>query len=332
MKKILIAEDDRAHLLILKKTLIHHGYEVLTARTGREALDVLQFNQVDCVMTDWMMPEMDGIELIRCIRASVRPSPAIIVVTAIVSQDAQWKAMAAGADEFLSKPYDSGVILSTLERLTDRREQQIAEPAPPDLPVRPIRPPYIGIAVAASTGGPEALLRLFSLLPALADAAVFVVLHGPAWMLKTMAVHIQGKTRMIARLAEDGMETRAGEIYLAPGERHMMVEEGTFLLRLTDDPPVNYVKPAADPLFRSVGIAFGKYAVGIVMTGMGHDGSVGCGYISAGGGTIIVQDPLTAVIDSMPQSVVTLGLATEVVSIEAMPDAVCSHISRLMKE
>ena len=325
MKKILIADDNISHLLILKKTLTQHGYEVLTARNGREALEKLEHETVDCVLTDWMMPEMDGIELIRRIKEGAGSAPVTMVVSALVSDDARRKAIETGADEYFTKPYDTEAILGAIGRLTAAAESRSNVRAP--IPANSQeRPPYIGIAVAASTGGPDTLLRFFSVLPVLSDAALFVVLHGPAWMLKTMVGQIQKKTSMTVRLAEEGMKTRAGEIYLAPGDRHMTVCSQALTLALTDDPPINYVKPAADPLFRSVAIAFGKYSMGIVMTGMGHDGAVGCGYIAAAGGVVIVQDPLTALIDSMPQSVVSLGLAGEIAAIAEMPAVILRRL------
>lgn len=329
MKKILIAEDNIAHLLILKKTLTLNGYEVLTSRNGKEAMEILRHTPVDFVLTDWMMPEMDGLELIRRIRDSVRPSPRIIVLTVFVSDDALWKAISTGADEVLTKPYDTKKIVAAIERLSDQREHSIVAPPTPSRAFRHGRPPFIAIAVAASTGGPDTLTRFFTALPALPDAAVFVVLHGPAWLLKTMVGNFQKHTEMTVRLAEDGLQTRAGEIYLAPGERHTTVEEESLVLRLNDDPPENFVKPAADPLFKSVAIAFGRYSIGVVMTGMGHDGTIGCGYISAAGGIVIVQDPLTAVIASMPKTVASLGLANEISTITAMPDVIKKYIKLL---
>ncbi len=331
MKTILIADDNVTHLLMLKKTLALEGYDILTARNGREALEMLRRQPVECVLTDWMMPEMDGIELIRRIRESVRPSPSIVLITALVSADACWKAMSSGADEYISKPYDPNAVVQTLKRLTAVKHQIRPIPKYPDRVFKRVRPPFVGIAVAASTGGPDTLMRFFAVLPFLAGAAVFVVLHGPAWMLKTMVAQLQKTTSMTVRLAVDGMDTHAGEIYLAPGDRHLVVEEDSFILHLTDSPPENFVKPAADPLFRSVAIAFGRHSIGIVMTGMGHDGSIGCGYISAGGGVVIVQDPKSAVIDSMPQSVVSLGLADEIAPITAIPEAIVRYVSSMQE-
>jgi two-component system chemotaxis response regulator CheB len=217
--------------------------------------------------------------------------------------------------------------MKTFTNEDDIREDPVSPP--PESAGKRLRPPFIGIAVAASTGGPDTLLRFFAVLPFLPDAAVFVVLHGPAWMLRTMVPQIQKRTTMTVRLGEDGLGTKAGEIYLAPGDRHMVVEEESLILRITDDPPENYVKPAADPLFRSVARAFGESSIGIVMTGMGHDGSAGCSSIAAHGGLIIVQDPLTAVIDSMPKAVVSLGIAHEVAAIPAMPGAIDRCISSI---
>jgi two-component system, chemotaxis family, protein-glutamate methylesterase/glutaminase len=100
-------------------------------------------------------------------------------------------------------------------------------------------------------------------------------------------------------------------------------------LSLNQDPPENFVRPAADPLFRSVAKAFGRDAVAVVLTGMGRDGTIGAGYVASAGGTVLAQDPATAILASMPQSVIDLRIATSVVPLDRMGAAISARIAAL---
>ena len=133
---------------------------------------------------------------------------------------------------------------------------------------------------------------------------------------------------MPVRLAQDGMKIAPGTVYLAPGDVHMVVNPDTLEIALVDDPPENYCRPAADPLFRSIATAFGKRCVAAVFTGMGRDGSIGAGYIAAAGGVVLAQDPKTATIGSMPQSVIDLRLANVVEPLDQMPEAIMLEVRR----
>ncbi|NJD18363.1 MAG: chemotaxis protein CheB, partial [Gemmatimonadetes bacterium] len=114
--------------------------------------------------------------------------------------------------------------------------------------------------------------------------------------------------------ASDGLEVTAGTTYVAPGDHHMTVEArgGTAVLRLDQEPPLNFCRPAADPLFRSAATAYGPALTAVVLTGMGHDGLEGVRAVSAGGGTVIAQDQPTSVVWGMPGAVVGQGLAHHV--------------------
>jgi two-component system chemotaxis response regulator CheB len=128
------------------------------------------------------------------------------------------------------------------------------------------------------------------------------------------------------------MQTRAGEVYLAPGDRHMLVVPGSLQLHLTMEPPENYMRPAADPLFRSVAAAFGQYSVAAVLTGMGRDGSLGAATIAAVGGKVVAQDPRTAVAPSMPQTVINIGAASSVVPLDVLGATLRSHVQAMVTE
>ena len=113
------------------------------------------------------------------------------------------------------------------------------------------------------------------------------------------------------------MEPQPGEIYIAPGGKHMEIEEknGKVLIRLTDDPPENFCRPAVDPLFRSAVKIYGERILAVILTGMGHDGLKGSRDITREGATLLAQDEATSVVWGMPGAVATAGLCTEVLPI-----------------
>ncbi len=105
------------------------------------------------------------------------------------------------------------------------------------------------------------------------------------------------------------MPINEGFAYLAPGEFHMVVDPQTMTIKILDTPPENFVKPSADPLFRSVAKTFRNNSIGVILTGMGKDGTIGSGYIKAAGGKIIAENPDTAILFAMPKSVIDLNIA-----------------------
>ena len=130
-------------------------------------------------------------------------------------------------------------------------------------------------------------------------------------------------------LAEDDVFAKAGTVYLAPNDHHLSIKAGTFRLRLEKGPQVNYVRPAADPLFRSGADAFGSYGIGVVLTGMGRDGAAGAAHILKAGGTVLVQDPETAVAPGMPKNVIEMGGATEVTGLVLLGRAITRHVGEV---
>ncbi len=326
--KVLIAEDNPSMRTLLRRIFDRNKYNVSVCANGREAIEELQNNYYEIILTDWMMPYVDGIELIRYIRERITPPPIILMVTALASRPAQNRALLAGADEFITKPYNETDILLKIENLLLQQGKREYTRIPETLAVSPKISSFYGIAVAASTGGPQALLKFFELMPKIYKAAFFVVLHAPAWMLASFVERLQKESKLKVRLAEEGMPIVPGEVYLAPGGLHMGIHPSTKNITLLDTPPENFVKPAADPIFRSVAEIFGKNSVGIVLTGMGHDGSIGSGYIKAAGGLVIAQDPKEAMLSSMPQSVVDLKLAGVITKLNEIPAIVANYINK----
>ena len=142
--------------------------------------------------------------------------------------------------------------------------------------------------------------------------------HGPEWMLSTFTSRIQGDTSLEVVLGSQGMAVEPGHLYLAPGDRHLTVRPGHYTLKVSNDPPENFVRPAADPLFHSTAEAFGRYCVGVILTGMGRDGTRGAAYIHKVGGVVLAQDPGSAMAPSMPQTVIEAGLAKRTAPLSKM--------------
>ncbi|GAA3930374.1 chemotaxis protein CheB [Hymenobacter algoricola] len=132
-------------------------------------------------------------------------------------------------------------------------------------------------------------------------AAVLVVQHlaadsSGAYLVTCLARH----TTLRCQLAEHGMPVEPGHLYLAPPDRHLLVSAGRLLV--AQGPRENHYRPAADTLFRSAAAHYGARVIGVVLTGMLHDGTAGLEFIKRCGGLALVQDPADAEFPSMPES------------------------------
>lgn len=330
--KILIAEDDCDNAHILEFILSQSGYIVETAKNGKEALAWLTSNRCNALLTDWMMPEMDGMELIRRVRALIKPLPLIIMVTAIDSPQGRNFALDAGADDYITKPYSKQELLFRLGNGLERLRQPAPEIHPAPTPSDFNLPPFVGVVIASSSGGPPTLTKVLKDLPEDCDAAFFAVQHGPSWMLKAFAQRLGKETELKTVLAEDGTSPQCGKLYLAPGDRHLRLKFPSCDLDVTESPQENFVRPAADPLFRSAAALFGKYCVAVILTGMGRDGARGAAEIAAAGGMVLVQDPKTAVAASMPQTTISSGVAGKVVPLKNLAETIKEHVNLLSSE
>ncbi len=171
------------------------------------------------------------------------------------------------------------------------------------------------LAIGSSTGGPQALQVLMKDIgSSVSDVPVVVTQHMPPTFTAILAEHLGKAASRPSKEAETGDILQPGHIYVAPGGKHMILEkDGGFVkVRLTDDPPVNFCKPAVDPLFDSVAKAYGSAALGVILTGMGHDGAAGVKTIAAGGGSIITQDEATSVVWGMPGAAANTGMCSDV--------------------
>jgi len=224
---------------------------------------------------------------------------------------------------------DATSVSPSSRKLSSFEKHDEAEAAPSGIKLRTgsFRKPRV-LVVGSSTGGPQALMKFFAGFTRRPEVPVLITQHMPATFTAILAEHLKQATGWQAQEARNGMEFEAGNIYVAPGGKHMEVEkaEGVIRARLTEEPPENFCRPSVDPLFRSATKAFGEYVLGVILTGMGHDGLKGSRELARTGGTLFAQDEASSVVWGMPGAVATAGLCTEVLPIDDLGQATAKRL------
>ncbi len=353
--RVLVVDDSAVIRRLVSEALgSDPALEVVgTAANGKIALARLPQVSPDLVTLDIEMPEMDGLATLKELRKAYPKLP-VIMFSSLTERGATatLDALALGASDYFTKPTSSGGMEASMRVV---REQLI--PAikalggrrlpPPSLPpptatkpapaattatTNPIAPrPFARsgsidvLAIATSTGGPNALADLFAGLPADLPVPVVLVQHMPAMFTRLLAERLSTKYAVRVEEGQTGLQLRSGHGWIAPGDFHMIVvRDGLHVkLLLHQDPPENSCRPAADVLFRSVAQVYGSSTLAVVLTGMGQDGMRGCEAIKASGGQVIAQDEATSVVWGMPGAVARAGLADKILPLaEIAPEVV----------
>jgi two-component system chemotaxis response regulator CheB len=278
---------------------------------------------------------MDGLEALRLI---MRRAPMPVIVFSTHSKEGAYstfKALALGAIDFVAKPRDAAaghldaVAVQLIEKIKIAkrvgggkvRPSVAVETTPPQKkPARATLPPSRIVAIGISTGGPNALQFVLSQIPADFSASILIVQHMPEGFTEMFANRLNECCALEVQEARSGDLLLAGRVLICPGNRHMMVRHmprGDMAV-LSDGPPVNGHRPSADVLFHSVAREFALTSVGVIMTGMGDDGSEGLGAIKAAGGMTIAQSEDTCVVSGMPRAAILKGYANKIVSLESL--------------
>jgi two-component system chemotaxis response regulator CheB len=280
-------------------------------------------------MTDWLMPEMNGFELVQWIRANIRPIPFLVMITSLGSREAQIQALESGVDAYLVKPVVLRYLSDVLGGIEHRFGDAVSRAVIQKLSIRKTRSVNSsGVVMVAGTGGALALRAIFKQLGSGQDVTYFVVLHGPGWATEAFVEQLRGEVSMHVAIPEDGEKIEQGAVYLAPGDRHMLIASEENVIRLVDTPPENYLRPSADPLMRSAAEIYGRSAIGVVLGGPGSDASVGCGYMKVAGGRVIVQEPSDTMCSQMTGHIVRLGLHDIVVPLNAVAPAMLDMMQK----
>lgn len=301
------------------------------ARNGIEAIEAVKALKPDVVTLDIQMPEMDGLEALRLI---VRDSDArVVMLTSVNDPETTYQALEAGATDFIIKPREG--LASSIDRLTvelvravkaayaaaPEKRMKTAPPAPAE-PVRMASPggdPERLVCIAASTGGPLALDRVFAGLTSDAPVAFLVVQHLPVGFAASLAARLAKVAGFPVVEARDEMRIVAGQGYVAPHGTHMRITGSPgspTRIELVKGPSIHGLIPSADPLLESAAECYGSRTVGVVLTGMGSDAAVGLLAVREAGGQTIAQDEQTSVVWGMPGSAVKIGAAQCVVPID----------------
>ena len=200
-----------------------------------------------------------------------------------------------------------------------------------ELPARVYSPPLtpLVLAIGVSTGGPAALEKVLPELPAKFPAPVLIAQHIPEGFSGNLARALSSRCKLPVREGIAGEPLLPGGVWLAPGDRHMEVEgpPQKARLRLHQEPPENFCRPAVDPLFRSVARVYGSRVLALVLTGMGQDGLEGARSVRGAGGLVWAQDESTSVVWGMPGAVVKGGIAHGVYPLGRLGSELCRVFS-----
>lgn len=303
---------------------------VARAENGQAALIQMDHVEMDVVILDLEMPVMDGMTALPLMLAR-RPGVKVIVASTLTLRNARlcMATLQAGATDYVSKPDGSMAQAQDFHRQLRDKVKAIsgaASPAAqtPQAPVRSeprpafartVRPAVI--AIGGSTGAPPVLIRLFEALRGAVDLPILVAQHMPAMFTTLLAEQLGRAGGRPCAEATDGEPILPGRAYVAPGGWHMTVEADRDhrVLRLDQQPPEHFCRPAVDPLFRSVARTYGAGAVAVILTGMGSDGALGCRVMAEAGGRFVVQDEGTSVVWGMPGAAARTGLAEAILPI-----------------
>jgi two-component system chemotaxis response regulator CheB len=327
---VLVVDDSAFARLALSRMLTASGkLEVVgTASDGAIALERIEELDPDVVTLDLTMPTVDGIAVLRSLAG--RPRPRVIVVSiSAVDSELGAHALSLGAVDLVAKP----TALAS-ERLNEISAELIAKAvavatraatAAPVQPAAPMAGRADLVMIGTSTGGPQALHRVLSALPADLAAPVAIVLHIPAGYTESLAKRLDDISPLHVVEASENLVLEPGLVVLARGGSHLRVAKwrGRYEVEVSAFPMRSFM-PSVDELFISGVNACGSRTLGVVLTGMGDDGLRGARAIAAAGGGLITESATTCVVHGMPRSVDEAGLG----SVSLPLDKIAQEIAR----
>lgn len=308
---------------------------VATARDGLDGLEKVQKLNPDVVTLDVEMPRLDGLgALARIMATSPRP---VIMISSLTTEGAKatLSALDLGAVDFIPKDLGrAGQDIVTIHQQLIEKVKAVAgrrvrsfltrarrRPTAPTAAMPSVRTGDVGlVAVGASTGGPPALQTILTRLPADFPAPLVVVQHMPPAFTGPFAQRLDSVCALTVREAGHGQELRSGEALIAPGGKHLTLQRrGTRVqVVLADEPAQTLHRPSADVMMTSAATTYRQRCLGVILTGMGHDGQEGMAAIKRVQGRTLAQDEASCVVYGMPRAVVEAGLADAVVDLDDM--------------
>lgn len=354
--KVMVVDDSAVVRGLTRKFLEESPYieVVTTASNGQNAVEAVKKHDIDVIVLDIEMPVMDGITAIPLILAA-KPSVKIVMSSTLTEANAtiSLNALSAGASDYIAKPTSGSAIhgsddfkrelvakvlalggMANPTGAANEKQPRSGRPAPvfnakPNQPIslrKQSAVPPRAIAIGSSTGGPQALATVLNALDATLPQPIFITQHMPPTFTQILATHLARDSGRIVCEAKDGQQVKPGEIYVARGDYHMIIEgqANNLSIKLTQSDRENYCRPSVEPMLRSLTEIFESALLTVILTGMGHDGLAGCQTCVEKGGTVIAQDEASSVVWGMPGAVAEAGVCAAVKPIDKIAQAVNS--------
>lgn len=366
IKKILLVDDSALMRRVISDIINSDDRFIVesTANNGLEAIDLIIKNKFafDAIVLDINMPKMDGLAFLKQLQKLRIDNQKVIINSSIAKDGAEETILAleSGAFDFITKPeritqlqgddFKSRIIsilevatglnvknMSTQSDINTERNQNLSE-----LKITEFKPhkKISGeksnkqklVAIACSTGGPKSLRSVIPMLPKNLDAPVLLVQHMPKGFTNTLAVRLDELSEIKVKEAQHGDVLSKGCVYIAPGGKHLKVkmENGHYVIAITDEPAVVGLKPCANLMYESlIGTKFDEITC-VVLTGMGNDGTQGIGKLGEKNNIyVIAQDKETSVVYGMPSSVAKANLTDEVLPLDKIAAAIQKNVGVL---
>ena len=295
-----------------------------TARNGQEAVEHAEQLKPDVILMDIHMPKMNGYDATREIMIRT-PTPIIVISASFDPADVakSFAALEAGALTVLEKPEGAGAprhaetagrLIETVKLMADVkvvrrwRRREIQSASVPGVPPAQHEAPVQLVGIGASTGGPPVIAEILRALPAAVSVPILLAQHIAPGFVTGLAEWLGRQTPLRVKAGEAGEPARPGTVYIAPDGAHMGITADGHL-QLTREPTEDGFCPSVSHLLRTIADAYGRCAVGVLLTGMGRDGALGLHRLRQAGGVTIVQDEESCVVFGMPGEAVRLGAA-----------------------
>lgn len=358
--RILIVDDTVVYRKIVSDVLADlPGVEIVgTAHNGKAALFKVKTLKPDLLTLDIEMPEINGLEVLQEIKKSA-PQVGAIMLSTLTQQGGSMtmRALELGAFDFIPKP-QSGTMAENKEAVKaalapmlqafarsyliksalakpgfTARENKVSYSSPgrATLAIRTNTGPSSIVGIGISTGGPNALAQMLPRIPADVGVPFVIVQHMPPMFTQSLAKSLNAKCAIEVHEAQDGDVLKPNVAYIAPGGKQMKIVAGADgkqrVLKITEDPPENSCRPSVDYLFRSIAEHYIGRATGVIMTGMGSDGTNGLKLMKNNGAVIIAQDEPSCVVFGMPKEPIEMGIVDVIAPLDRIAEEILKTLS-----
>jgi two-component system chemotaxis response regulator CheB len=329
-----------------------------TAHNGKAALFKVKTLQPDILTLDIEMPEMNGLEVLQELKKSA-PQVGAIMLSTLTQQGGTMtmRALELGAFDFIPKP-QSGTMAENKEAVRStivpmlqafarsyeiksalarsgykplKNKVSYSRSAKITTAIRSNTGPSSIVGIGISTGGPNALAKMLPLIPADVGVPIVIVQHMPPMFTQSLSRSLDAKCVIEVREAQNGEPLKANVAYIAPGGKQMKIVAGADgtqrVLAITDDPPENSCKPSVDYLFRSIADHYIGRATGVIMTGMGSDGTTGLKLMKDRGAATIAQDENSCVVFGMPKEPIEMGIVDVIAPLDRIAEEILKTVS-----